>query len=184
MRIDLSAAGYFHEAYLTDWARFAGEDRAVHGPSSVLCGMTMMALLDAERIASFKSPQHFLCVQYELNLLNQALYTHAYASHGYWISASAPFADCRCPSRHGGVFSPESLFRYAEHPTSYKNLVPLVVPDQLKREFDEFFVPKYLASLEPLQQAIEFDTLNLDELLAAILKDPDCEGFKKRYQSR
>jgi hypothetical protein len=144
----------------------------------------MKALLDADRIMHFNSPQHFLCVQYELNLLNQALYTHAHLAYAPWLGASAPFADCRCSSRHGGVFTPGSLFRYAENPTGYKNLVPVPVSEQLKREFDEFFVPQYLTSLQPLQQPIKLGVLNLGELLAAILGDPDCEDFRERFRRR
>lgn len=184
MTIEVAADTYFREMYLDDWTRFSGGDRLVHGPRGLLCGMTMVALLANDRINQYHSPEHFLCVQYELNLLNQSLYTYFPRIHRAWEFVSAPFADCRCSSHHGGVSTPESIFHYAEHPTGYDNLVPVTVPDCLKSEFDQFFVPQYLPSLPQLKSFIDCRVLSPRDLLSSILSDSDCTEFRRRHQTR
>lgn len=181
MGTPISAETYFREMYLSDWTLFSSDHSVRKGPSGILCGMTMVGVLGTDRIHKFNNPQHFLCVQYELNLLNQAIYTYCRDMHYDWTQAAAPFADCRCASAHGGVYTPESIYRYAEQPAGYPEEVSIVVPAALKREFDQLFVPQYLTSSSTFSCHRLLSTAEIGHLKTSILADPDYVEFRRRY---
>jgi hypothetical protein len=91
METHIPPIDYFDRHYLADFEVFG---------STAMCGFSMADALNAPKRPRFKGLTEFVVCQFELNLLNQAFYTHA-AGFG-WRGFSAPFADTHgCSMGHG-----------------------------------------------------------------------------------
>src|SRR6266852_2682740 len=84
---------YFKDDYAADYAVFGGNS---------MCGITLGDSLMPGKRSKFKAIAEFVVCQFELNLLNQSIYTHAHQAALAWRSFSTPFADTHlCFHGHG-----------------------------------------------------------------------------------
>ena len=82
---------YFPAQYLADLAVFADQRVPQHGPFSSLCAWTLSRLFEPGSIKKYVAPVAFLCVLYNLNLLNQGIHTYFQQDHHCWLKVCAPF---------------------------------------------------------------------------------------------
>lgn len=92
-------------------------DFAVFGADS-LCGANLVEILRPNLSGAFAGIAEFIVCQFELNLLNQAIYAHFREHHSAWRSFVAPFGNTLlCFSGHGlGSHAPDSILRFAQSP--------------------------------------------------------------------
>jgi len=174
---------YFQNAYFEDVAEFGGRKALVNGIAGLICGANIDNLLAPERIKRYRDPERFLCVQYAMNLLDQAIWTYFRKSHPKWLVSCAPFFTSRCSMCHGGIHSPESLLLYAANPVT-KEHVRLEIPASLLQEVEEFFIPAYIESLPRMRRLLDSELISGPAILQHILEDKDCNGFAARYARR
>lgn len=166
---------YSHEHYRHDLSVFCS--RAIkdievpeHGPFWMLCGMTMGCLYDPQNRDSFMSPSDFLCYLYELNIINQGIYTYYPTLHFEWCQSSLPFINSRgCSYGHGGWTSrPNAILHFAENPSYISGAKPVDISrNQLVNYTNSFF-------FDYLPNTLSRRILNPEELLAHLKEDPDC----------
>lgn len=174
---------YLSRDYLDDLTAFLGSPPREYGIAGLICGRTIENLLTTDQIGKYADPEHFLCVQYGMNLLNQAIWTYFRPAHWAWISSCAPFLTSRCSSAHGGILYPGSILQYAERPWSRDHL-RIVVSESLVEETEEYYIPAYLESLPGMKRHLSAGLISGTAFVQAILNDEDCQGFAMRYARR
>jgi hypothetical protein len=162
---------YLETIYKKDLERFG---------NSEICGMTMSIFYKKEERDKWQYLDHFLIVQYELNLLDQVIYSNFRQDHEMWKSNTLPFADCRCASCHGGVHHPLSILWVAERELSRRG-EKFFISRELILEYDKYF----LEYVKTTCAKNSFLLLTSESLMTAIKNDPDCNDEKVlRYFSK
>jgi hypothetical protein len=112
----------------------------------------------------------FVICQFELNLLNQAVYTHASASYLKWRAFTAPFANTLlCFSGHGlGTHNRNSILRFVQQQEGH-GLTRVQLSWELIEAYSVFFFGEYLEQFA--RRATEFDR---GAFLRSVADDPDC----------
>lgn len=170
-------AEYFPKSYRSDLQVFTKGAIPDHGPYWMLCGMTLGRLFEQGQPERYADPVAFLYVLYELNLIHQGIYKYFRGDYPRWLEVSDPFPDLRgCPSHHGGVFTPDSLIRFAKDPSYVPRAKSLDFQDEQGQEFTCFFFGTYLRNLCESAPFSRFMSSELVELLKA---DPHCVKFSK-----
>ena len=142
-----------------------------------LCGWTFGGLFEPKQIVQFVDPVAFLCVLYELNLLNQGI--NSYFTEGYeWQTISEPFPDIRgCMTYHGGItHKPNSILEFAARSGYIPGMKPVIVPLAKLREFTQHFIHGYLGDVCRVRH---FSNLTPDKLIVKLVDDPDCPEFRQ-----
>ena len=161
---------YIQNDYLNDLRVFDGDDIPQHGSFGMLCGMTMGKLFEPQNCSRFTNPSYFLCCLYELNLINQGIYTFRRDLHFEWQESSLPFLDCRgCDSGHGGwLCRPNAILTFAADPSYVPRATPVEISNELLKDFTKYFFEHYLVDV------FDQTTLNSNEFLARIIGDSSC----------
>jgi hypothetical protein len=178
-----SIGQYLRGDYMGDLTDFLDSPPREYGIAGLICGRTIESLLTPDQIGKYADPERFLCVQYGMNLLNQAIWTYFRSAHWAWISSCAPFLTSRCPSAHGGILYPESVLRYAARPL-FRNHLRIVVSESLVEETEAYFIPAYPETLPGMERHFSAGLISGNALVQAILNDKDCLGFAMRYARR
>jgi len=174
---------YLNVDYPGDLAVFRGSFPPRHGIAGLICGWTIDNLLAEDRVSGYTSPDRFLCVQYAMNLLNQAIWSYFRTAHLRWINSCAPFLTSRCAMAHGGIHSPESILKYAAKPWAREH-VRIEISESLLDETERFFIPAYVESLPGMRRVFHLGLISGNALLQHILADKDCCGFAVRHARR
>lgn len=163
---------YFREHYAADYAVFG---------SNSMCGFSLGDRLMPPKRSQFKGLSEFIICQFELNLLNQAIYTHARQAHCAWRNFSAPFADTHlCSMGHGMAnHLPPSILRFAQEPFARPDTVPVTFTWEMLADYTKFFLGEYLDQFRATEGGKEFSQ---DALTEAIGKDLDCSAVVKTAQ--
>jgi len=159
---------YIEKEYKKDLEKFG----------NVMCGMTMSIFYKDEKRELWPYLDHFLICQYELNLLNQIIYSNFNIDHKKWLEDTLPFSDCNsCPSNHGGVEHPLSILWVAERELS-KRGKKFKISRSLILEYDKYF----LNYIKNVCKNNNFSQLNPEILIKALKEDPDCNNDQvKRF---
>ena len=171
--LKMSPIEYFPALYRCDLAVFAGSaEIPLHGPFGALCGMTVGNLFEPAKRNAFKSASGFLCTQYALNLLDQAVYTYHPSLLSTWRLRVDPFVDIRgCHAGHGGwTHQPRSVLAFARRPSHVPRAQPVELEDELPA-YVRFFFFDYLPSV---LDAANHESISPTDLLGALQRDPDC----------
>jgi hypothetical protein len=174
----MNAVKYFPDRYRADLQFFAEGDIPHHGPFWMLCGMTLGRVFEPGNIDKYTDPACFLCVLYELNLLNQGIYTYFPEDHPLWIATCEPFPDIRgCSYGHGGfTHAPASILRFSDDPRYIPGARPIPISHQKLCEFTDFFVRNYLPVV--CEQS-PFRALTSLALVERLVSDGDCPEFSQ-----
>ncbi len=153
---------YIEKHYKDDLERFDG---------GIMCGLTMSQFYKEKEIEKWPFLVHFLISQYELNLLNQLIYTYFREDHNIWITNSLPFIDCRCHSCHGGVNHPLSILWVTERRFKEEG-ISLTISRSLVLEYDKFFWKYVKAKC----RENDFIKLTPSGLIEVAKEDADCNN--------
>ena len=161
METHIPPKDYFDQHYLADFEVFG---------STAMCGFSMADAMNAPKRTRFKGLVEFVVCQFELNLLNQAFYTHA-AGFG-WRGFSAPFADTHgCSMGHGMAnHIPHSILRFAQQPFGGQ-LVPVSFTWEILEAYTEFFLGDYLSRFIQTNNPAGFSQ---EAFLKSVAGDHDC----------
>ena len=174
----MNAVKYFPDCYRAD-LRFFAEGGILHrGPFRALCGMTLERVFEPGNIDKYSDPACFLCVLYELNLLNQGIHAYFPEDHPRWITTCEPFPDIRgCSYGHGGfTHAPASILRFSDDPSYIPGARPIHISRERLREFTDFFVRNYLSVV--CEQS-HFRALTPLALVERLVSDGDCPEFSQ-----
>jgi hypothetical protein len=176
----MNAAEYFPHHYRADLRFFSQSEVPRNGSFSVLCGWTLVHVFLPENTEKYADPASFLCVLYELNLLNQAIYTYFPADHGRWLRSCEPFPDTRnCGWGHGGMsHDPGSILRFSENPFGIADARPLSISNEKLNEYTNYFFGEVLRSE---CERMTFWTLRPETLIERLMSDNDCPEFSKYF---
>lgn len=168
---------YFPAQYLADLVVFTDRRVPQHGPFSSLCGWALSGLFAPANIKKYVDPAAFLCVLYNLNLLNQGIHTYFQQVHHCWLKVCAPFPDSRGCTYHGGVTSaPSSVLEFALDPSYIAGAQPIEVPKNVLAKFTKFFLSIYLTQLCETER---FLALSPRRLIDRLSTDADCPEFRQ-----
>lgn len=164
MALYMPAADYFKQHYTADLEQFG---------SHVMCGWTLADSMRPPQSALFKSLIEFVVCQFELNLLNQAIYSHSQSSYSAWCAFSVPFADIRgCDHGHGmGSHVPDNILRFAQHPYPEIDITPMKITWDVIGDYTRFFLIDYISLFCNSDAGAE---LSQELFLKAITRDVDC----------
>jgi hypothetical protein len=158
---------YFDKHYLSDFRVFG---------SSIMCAWEIGPL----RTRSYQGLSEFILCQFGLNLLNQAIYTHAHLFFPEWERLSAPFADVRACSHHG-YGQPFWFLKCMQEPItgdisrSVAFLTPPVSLDwKIVSSFTNFFLHDYLSQI--VSEGSN-DMFPLEDFWEGVAGDPDCKAM-------
>lgn len=159
----IPAADYFSQHYLADFEVFA---------SDTMCGFSLADALNLPKRARFRGLPEFVVCQFNLNLLNQAVYTHAGAAYHAWRAFSAPFADThKCWLGHGlGSHIPYSILRFAQQPFA-SAIAPVPLGWDIIRIYTSFFLHDYLTRFTSTASGAGFPRR---AFVQAVVADYDC----------
>ena len=162
MATHIPAKDYFDQHYLADYEIFG---------STAMCGFLLADALNAPKRTRFKGLTEFVVCQFELNLLNQAFYTHA-AGFG-WRGFSASFADTHgCSMGHGMAnHIPHSILRFAQQPFGGQ-VVPLSLTWEILEAYTKFFLDDYLSRFIQTNNPAGF---SMESFLKSIAGGYDCD---------
>lgn len=175
-----SPQDYFGQHYPADLKVFA---------SDALCGFTLGDALHDPKRGRFIGLAEFVVCQFELNLLNQAVYTHDRSVFWAWRQFSAPFADTHgCSMGHGmGNHLPVSILRFAQESFASPATAPVQLDWEILRAYTQFFLRDYLAQFQATEAGASFSKA---QFLAAVATDFDCtacvrspDGWTTRHVS-
>jgi hypothetical protein len=129
--------------------------------------------LRAPKRARFRGLAEFVVCQFELNLLNQAIYTHVSSAFHVWRGFSAPFADThKCWLGHGlGSHIPYSILRFAQQPFASPDNAPVSLAWDILRGYTTFFLDDYVTRFVSTESGAGFPR---EAFLAAVARDYDC----------
>lgn len=155
---------YLDQHYLADYEVFG---------SNAMCGMTLFDSLQGHKRPRFRGLTEFVVCQFELNLLNQAIYTHAGSVYSAWRGFSAPFADTHgCSMGHGmGNQIPYSILRFAQQPFAEPGVPPVSLTWKILVTYTKFFLEDYVARFIHTDSSAGFSR---DDFLQAVGLDHDC----------
>jgi hypothetical protein len=140
-----------------------------------MCGFTLSDALRTPKRARFRGLAEFVVCQFELNLLNQAIYTHAADSFLAWRAFSVPFADThKCSSGHGLVHLPYSIIRFAQQPNASTDISPVSLTWDILRGYTTFFLEDYLTRFVTGEQSVRFPR---ETVFKAVAVDRDCTAY-------
>ena len=147
----------------------------------MLCGISLAESLVPPKRSTFKGIAEFVACQFELNLLNQAIYTHIVQAHPAWRAFSAPFANTHlCFSGHGMAnHLPSSILRFAQEPWVRREAAPVAMTWELLTDYTKFFLVHYLDQFRATEGGKEFSR---NALIEAVSKDWDCLACGKTAQ--
>src|SRR5213075_107103 len=145
----LPPTDYFRDHYAADFAVFGGD---------MLCGISLAESLVLHKWSTFKGIAEFVACQFELNLLNQPIYTHAHPAHPAWRGFSAPFANTHlCFSGHGMAnHLPSSILRFAQEPWVRREATPVAMTWEMLTDYTTFFLGDYLDQFRATEGGKEF----------------------------
>jgi hypothetical protein len=168
----LPSNDYFKDHYAADFAVFGG---------NMMCGISLSKSLALPKRSRFKGIAEFVVCQFELNLLNQAIYTHQAKAHPDWRAFSAPFADTHlCFHGHGlGNHLPSSILRFAQEPWVRPDAAPVTLTWEMLADYTNFFLGEYLDQFRATESGKDFSR---DALIEAICNDRDCLACLKTAQ--
>ena len=145
---------YFPQMFLED------QENYLEGQPSFICGGMIIRL--GENSDEYNSPEHFLVCLYELNLLDQAVYTYFGEDSDLWKSISPLKVDCR--NNCHGVYHPFDIIRCTR-----QHLETVKITRDFLLRYDKFFY-KYV---EDKCKEHHFAELNPSELLNRLKADED-----------
>lgn len=222
MDTGLSPEKYFPDLYLQDlenWILHSYfpqninylKQRPYFGIGSICDQPHKHSVFESGAYKNFISFAHFICVTYEMNVLNFALYAKSQLIFDVWKEECAPFLqthgyehtrDLRIRSdeliRYFWFGVPTRLDRFLS--VKYYPLQSEFIPTpELLKEYDDFFVPSYAEKV--LSRSFPLDSKYLikkfspelsevacnsygEALLQSILRDPDCSMFRARNLER
>lgn len=161
MATHIPANDYFGQHYLADYEVFG---------STAMCGFSLGDAMRDPKRSRFKGLAEFVVCEFELNLLNQAFYTHA-AGFG-WRGFSAPFADTHgCSMGHGMAnHIPHSILRFAQQPFQGQ-AVPVLFNWKILEDYTGFFLGDYLHRFIQEKNPVGFSR---EAFLKSVAGDYDC----------
>ncbi len=167
---------YFSANYLKDLEYFKSLNIGDH-----LCGRIYSSLFNNEDKLNFLNLKNFIICQYELNLINQVIYTHFRADFDEWKKIAPKMLDQICT--YGS--HPINILIFAER-ESKKSKNPIVFTLQEILSWDIYF-KEYL---EKICHENNFNNLTADGLLESVKNDPDCNSqevkdyFEKKARNK
>jgi hypothetical protein len=154
---------YFDSHYASDWVTF-DKDR--------LCRRWLPGSLKPNASRKFDGIAEFIVCQFELNLLNQAIYTFFRDSHDAWRRFSAPCIDTRVFAAQGLENRlPDSILRLAQSPSNYPNAIPRILSWQMLKDYTTFFIEDYMARFMASDQR---PRILRSQFMEKLTKDKDC----------
>ena len=161
MATHFSPNEYFDQHYLADYEVFG---------STAMCGFSLAGAMIASKRTRFRGLAEFVVCQFELNLLNQAFYTHA--PHFGWREFSAPFADTHgCSMGHGMAnHFPHSILRFAQQPSGGQ-VAPVSLTWEIVEAYTKFFLADYVSRFTQTNNPVGFSQ---EAFWKSIAGDCDC----------
>jgi hypothetical protein len=153
---------YLDQQYTADYTLFGGD---------MMCGIALARALTPPMRNQFIGLAEFVVCQFELNLLNQALYTHGRFLGCRRINQLAPFADTRlCSMGHGMCCHlPYAILKFAQEP--FQRMCPRVNLNwDLLTDYTKFFLGDYLQRLG----SAESGAVPGEAFWEALRNDYDC----------
>ena len=157
-------ADYLEQHYAVDFQVFG---------SDAMCGFSLSDSLRPPKRVRYRALPEFVVCQFALNLLNQAIYTHAGSFVSAWHHFSVPFADTHgCWSGHGlGSHVPYFILRFAQQPFAAADTVPVRLAWDIIRAYTTFFLDDYVSRFVRTEVGTGFPR---EAFLQAVAGDCDC----------
>lgn len=157
---------YFPENYLKDLSHFESLGVGDH-----LCGRTYSELFKNTDKLEFVNLNNFIICLYELNLINQVIFSHFKSDFSLWKEVAPKMIDNRCTY----ISHPIDILTFAEKESKNAGN-PIIFTHQEILSWDLHF-KKYI---EKLCKENHFETLSPEKLFEAIKNDPDCNNTAVR----
>jgi len=164
MHSHIPPTDYLEQHYSADFQVFG---------SDAMCGFSLGDSLRLPKRSRYKGLAEFVVSQFGLNLLNQAIYTHAGSCFSGWRRFSLPFADTHgCWSGHGlGSHVPYSILRFAQQPFASADTAPVPLAWDIIRIYTTFFLDDYVTRFARTDSGTGFQR---EAFLEAVASDYDC----------
>jgi hypothetical protein len=161
---NIAPKAYFENHYAADFALFGGD---------TMCGITMSENLLPEKRSKFVGIAEFIVSQFELNLLNQVIYTHFKSNHLARQNFSSPFANTLlCFAGHGmASHAPHSILRFVQDPSVRREAVPVLIAWDLLTDYTRFFLNDYFGQF--LSTSSD-KMLSREKFVEVLEQDFDC----------
>lgn len=154
---------YFLESYLKDFEYFKELNLGNH-----FCGRIYSDLFSRDQL-SFIDLKNFIICTYELNLINQLIYTHFQSDFDKWRQVAPKILDEKCVY----ISHPLDIIKFAQK-FSKKNNKKLIFTKEEILKWDDF-IKDYIGQI---CRETEFSEMNPEKLFEAIKNDPDCNNEK------